>query len=62
MKQIKAPTLVLHGRKDFAMPPKNGEILAKGISNAKLVFFEKSGHVLAEEMSEVIRAITEFLL
>jgi pimeloyl-ACP methyl ester carboxylesterase len=62
LKQIKAPTLVLHGRKDFAMPPKNGKILAEGIPNAKLVLFEKSGHALAEEMSEVIKAITEFLL
>jgi pimeloyl-ACP methyl ester carboxylesterase len=60
--QIKAPTLVLHGRKDFAMPPENGEILAEGIPNARLVFFEKSGHALAEKMSEVIRVITKFLL
>jgi len=60
--QIKAATLVLHGRKDFVLPPKNSEILAEKIPNAKLVFFEKSGHALAEEMSEVIRVITEFLL
>jgi pimeloyl-ACP methyl ester carboxylesterase len=62
LKQIKAPTLVVHGRKDFAMPLKNGEILAEGIPNAKLVFFENSGHALAEEMNEVVRVITEFLL
>jgi pimeloyl-ACP methyl ester carboxylesterase len=62
LKQIKAPTLVLHGRKDFAMPPRNGEILAEGIPNARLIFFEKSGHALAEEMNEVARAVTEFLL
>jgi pimeloyl-ACP methyl ester carboxylesterase len=62
LKQIKAPTLVLHGRKDFPMPPKNGEILAEGIPNARLVLFEKSGHHLAEEMSQVIHIVTEFLL
>jgi pimeloyl-ACP methyl ester carboxylesterase len=59
---IKAPTLILHGRKDVLIPPENGTILAEVISNAKLVFFEKSGHALAEKMSEVIRVITEFLL
>jgi pimeloyl-ACP methyl ester carboxylesterase len=62
LKQIKAPTLVLHGRNDFTMPPKNGEILAEEIPNAKLVLFEKSGHELAEEMNEVIMVIAEFLL
>jgi pimeloyl-ACP methyl ester carboxylesterase len=60
--QIKAPTLVLHGRKDILIPPENGTILAEAIPNAKLVFFEKSAHILAEEMNEVINAITEFLL
>jgi len=62
LKQIKAPTLVLHGKKDFVMPPRNGEILAEGIPNAKLVFFEKSAHGLLEEMGEVIKVITQFLL
>jgi pimeloyl-ACP methyl ester carboxylesterase len=60
--QIKATTLVLHGRKDVLIPSENGKILAEAIPNAKLVFFEKSAHILAEEMSEVIRTITEFLL
>jgi pimeloyl-ACP methyl ester carboxylesterase len=60
--QIKAPTLVLHGRKDVLIPPENGKILAEAIPNAKLVFFEKSAHILAEEMSEVTNVITKFLL
>jgi pimeloyl-ACP methyl ester carboxylesterase len=60
--QISAPTLVLHGKKDFVCPPENGSILAEAISNTRLVFFEKSAHYLAEEMEEVIKAITEFLL
>jgi proline iminopeptidase len=62
LQQIKAPTLVLHGKKDFVLPPENGSVLAEGIPNAKLILFEKSGHMLAEEISEVIRVITEFLL
>jgi pimeloyl-ACP methyl ester carboxylesterase len=63
LKHIKAPTLVLHGRKDTQIrPDQNGSSLAKGIPNARLVFFEKSNHLLAEEMEGVIHAMTEFLL
>jgi pimeloyl-ACP methyl ester carboxylesterase len=59
---ISAPTLVLHGKKDFVFPPENGSILAGAIPNARLVLFEKSAHYLAEEMEEVTKVITEFLL
>ena len=62
LQQIKAPTLVMHGRKDTTVPPENGSILAEAIPNAKLVYLEKSAHLLAEEMSEVIKIVTEFLL
>jgi pimeloyl-ACP methyl ester carboxylesterase len=58
---IKVPTLILQGRKDVLVPPENGSILAKAIPNAGLVYFEKSAHMLAEEVSEVIKVITEFL-
>jgi len=60
--RIKAPTLVLSGKRDIGVPPENGSILAKAIPNAKLVFFEKSGHALNENMEEVIKVIREFLL
>jgi pimeloyl-ACP methyl ester carboxylesterase len=60
--QIKVPTLVLQGRKDFGLPLQAGSILAEGIPNAKLVYFEKSNHYFVEEMGEVIKVITEFLL
>jgi pimeloyl-ACP methyl ester carboxylesterase len=62
LQQIKVPTLVLQGKKDRLVPPENGSILAKAIPNAKLVFFEKSAHGLVEEMEEVLKVITEFLL
>jgi pimeloyl-ACP methyl ester carboxylesterase len=61
LQQIRVPTLVLHGKKDFGLPPENGSILAGGIPNARLVYLEKSAHCLAEEMEEMIRVITEFL-
>lgn len=61
LQQIKAPTLILHGEKDVLVPPENGAILAEAIPNSKLVRLNKSAHILAEEMKEVIKAITEFL-
>jgi pimeloyl-ACP methyl ester carboxylesterase len=59
--QIRAPTLTLHGKQDILIPPGNGSILAEAIPNAKLVHFEKSAHMLAEEMNEVITTLTDFL-
>jgi len=62
LQRIKVPTLVLQGKKDRLVPPENGSILAKAISNAKLVFFENSAHRVIEEMNDVIRTITKSLL
>ena len=61
LSQIRAPTLILHGRKDVLSPPENGRILAEAILGAKLVYFERSGHALLEEMEEVIDAVMSFL-
>jgi pimeloyl-ACP methyl ester carboxylesterase len=61
LSRIKAPTLVLHGKRDILIPPENGSILAKAIPNAKLVNLEKSAHLLAEDMGEVVHVLTEFL-
>jgi pimeloyl-ACP methyl ester carboxylesterase len=52
----------LCGKRDILVPPENGPILAKAIPNAKLVYLEKSAHMLAEEMGEAVRIVTEFLL
>ena len=59
---IKAPTLVLCGKRDILVPPENGSILAKAIPNAKLVVLERSAHALAEDAEEATNAILEFLL
>jgi pimeloyl-ACP methyl ester carboxylesterase len=59
---IKAPTLVLSGKRDIVIPPENGSILVKAIPNARLACLEKSAHALTEDMEEVIKVITEFLL
>jgi pimeloyl-ACP methyl ester carboxylesterase len=59
--QVKAPTLVSHGKRDILVPPENGSILAKAIPKAKVVYFEISAHELAEEMEKVIHVVLDFL-
>ncbi len=62
LSQIKAPTLVLHGKKDILVPPENGSILAEAVPNAKLVYFENSAHGLIEEMEKVLTVLLDFLV
>jgi len=59
--RIGAPTLVLHGRRDFAIPLDNGRVLAEGIPGAKLVVLKDSAHYLAEDMDQVVKLVREFL-
>lgn len=61
LRQIEVPTLILHGREDVLIPPENGSMLAEAIPKAKLIYFENSAHVLAEEMREVLSILTDFL-
>jgi len=61
LSQIRAPALILHGKRDILVPPENGSILAKAIPNAKLVYFENSAHGLIEEMEKMIRVLLDFL-
>jgi pimeloyl-ACP methyl ester carboxylesterase len=61
LSQIKAPTLILVGKKDVLVPPGNGSILAEAIPNAELVYLESSAHTLTEDMDEVINSVTGFL-
>ncbi len=61
LSQVRAPTLILHGKQDILVPPENGSILAEAIPNAKLVYFENSAHGLIEEMEKVIHVLLDFL-
>lgn len=61
LSQIKAPTLILHGKKDILIPPGNASILAEAIPNARLVHLERSAHGLIEDVDEVINTVTGFL-
>ncbi len=60
--QIRAPTLILAGKKDRYIPPENAEVMAMRIPNAKLVYFENSAHELQEDIEKVTETVLEFLL
>jgi proline iminopeptidase len=56
------PTLVLSGRYDMNVAPITAWKLARAIPGAKVVFFEKSGHLPAYEEPERYRAVVEGFL
>ena len=59
---IKVPTLVAWGKQDKLLPIALGEKYAAGIAGAKLVSFDKCGHVPAmEKTEEFLAAVTGFL-
>ena len=59
---IKVPTLVTWGKQDKLLPIASGERYAAGIPGAKLVSFDKCGHVPAvEKAEEFLAAVMSFL-
>jgi len=62
LESIKVPTLVVWGKQDKLLPIGAGERYAAGIAGAKLVSFEKCGHVPPiEKTEEFVAAVTAFL-
>ena len=60
--QIKAPTLVIHGKSDALVPPGNGELIAGRIPGAKLVLLEHASHLFTtDQTEEAHQKILEFL-
>ncbi len=60
--QIRLPTLVMWGKQDQLLPVASGERYASGIAGARLVTFDKCGHVPAEEhTAQFLAALTAFL-
>ena len=59
---IKVPTLVAWGKQDKLLPIASGERYAAGIAGAKMVSFDKCGHVPPiEKTEEFLVAVTGFL-
>lgn len=62
LEQIKAPTLILHGKNDQLIPCANAQILADAIPNANLVELENSSHIFTTDQTDKsVEAILEFL-
>ena len=60
LKNVKVPTLVIHGRPDPLVPVEAGLATAAAIPNAKLRIIETMGHALPASMwTEIVDAIAE---
>ncbi len=61
LNRIESPTLILCGRHDPQYPPAASEALASEIKNARLVYFEHSGHYpFIEEAKAFWAAVEDF--
>lgn len=59
---IRAPTLILHGRKDRVIPPSAAEDMRRRLPDAEVVYFEESGHFpMLEEPRKFASVLSEFL-
>lgn len=62
LKNVNKPTLIIQGKKDLLVQPKNAEILAKLIPGSRVAFFDNSGHQIFSQETEIVaRTILEFL-
>ena len=59
--EIKAPTLIIAGDADRAVPAENSRILASRIPHAELVILKNAGHLLTEAEDEKNRIMLDFL-
>jgi len=62
LKEIKTPTLILHGKEDILLPPGNAEVLAKNISGSKMIMLDNAAHFFFQpDPKSVVNEITDFL-
>jgi pimeloyl-ACP methyl ester carboxylesterase len=62
VRNLRCPTLIVHGTEDKLIPCENGKALAATIPGAKLVLLEHCGHMAMWEMPDVLaRIVTDFL-
>ena len=60
LKNIKAPTLVIHGKEDPLVPMEGGIDTSKNIPGSELLLIDKMGHSLPPEVwTQVVNAIAE---
>jgi pimeloyl-ACP methyl ester carboxylesterase len=62
LSKITAPTLILHGENDLAVPTRNGELLAERIPNSKLKIIKSASHfVIIEKYEEFNDEVRNFI-
>jgi pimeloyl-ACP methyl ester carboxylesterase len=62
LKEIQVPTLGVYGRIDRIVSPKQRELLAQGLQEAEIRYFERSGHFpMLDEPERFYQALREFL-
>jgi len=62
LSSIQAPTLVIAAAEDRTTPPDHGELIVRGIQNARLVVLPDAAHLANVERAEVFsRLVTEHL-
>ena len=62
LKDIQAPTLILHGESDELVPPENARILGKHIPGSRLVMLPHASHIFSTDQPEAShREILAFL-
>ncbi len=62
LRKISAPTLILHGDSDYAVPTKNGELLAARIPTSKLTLIKGGSHFsIIEKHDDVNTAVINFV-
>jgi len=62
LSSIQAPTLVIAAAEDRTTPPDHGELIVRGIPNARLVVLPDAAHLANVERAEVFsRLVTEHL-
>jgi pimeloyl-ACP methyl ester carboxylesterase len=59
LKDVKAPTLVMHARNDARVTLPNGRELAAGIPGARFVILESQNHILLEQEPAAARFLDE---
>src|SRR5439155_21097112 len=60
--RISVPTLILHGRRDATVPPRNAALIAAAIGpSAQVRYFDRSGHAMTVDIDheEVFTLIAE---
>lgn len=61
VREIRVPTLVMHGRGDILIPVGNGQLLAERIPGAELVLLDDCGHLPhLEKTSECLDVLRRF--